>query len=66
MTKWEKKVAEGMRLIAEGCSENKEWNKCAECPFDDFCTAINDAYWERDWHDMAETFSAFLKKDLDN
>ena len=66
MTKWEEKVAEGMRLIAKGCSENDEWDKCAKCPFDDFCTAINDAYWERDWHDMAETFSTFLKKDLDN
>ena len=38
---WELKIAEGMRLIIEGCKGNSDWTKChAKCPFDVFCNSI--------------------------
>lgn len=37
---WNEKVLEGMRLIQEGCRENEEWNGCATCPFDEYCTVL--------------------------
>ena len=35
-------MTEGMRLIREACNTNVEWDKCKECPFDKYCTALMD------------------------
>ena len=54
---WKDKVAEGMRLIGEGCKGNPSWPGCNECPFDAFCDAINKEFWNPElFHDMYETF----------
>lgn len=45
-----------MKTIGNICGSITAWAECAECPFDDFCTAINDAYWDHNWHDMHDTF----------
>ena len=38
---WNEKIAEGMRLIIEGCKGNPNWCDChTKCPFDLFCTSI--------------------------
>lgn len=43
MMDWKQKMAEGMRLISEACNANGEWDKCKECPFDKYCTALMEA-----------------------
>lgn len=50
------KMRTAMRLIGEVCGQQESWGNCGDCPFDEFCTAINDAYWEHNWHDMHQTF----------
>ncbi|MBR4155419.1 MAG: hypothetical protein IKU01_01770 [Bacteroidales bacterium] len=40
MKDWKDTVREGMKLIQKGCRENEEWNGCAECPFDVYCTIL--------------------------
>lgn len=42
MMDWKQKMTEGMRLISEACNANDEWDKCKECPFDAYCTALMD------------------------
>ena len=37
---WKEKILEGMKLIKQGCFENKNWNDCKFCPFDKYCTYI--------------------------
>ena len=49
-------MKQAMRTIGEICRSNKAWSDCDDCPFDGFCTAINNDYWEHNWHDMYETF----------
>ena len=39
---WKEKMLIGMKQIQEACQENKEWCKCKECPFDEYCTALMD------------------------
>lgn len=39
------KMRTAMRLIGEVCEQQESWGNCGDCPFDEFCTAINDAYW---------------------
>lgn len=39
---WFEKIREGMALIKKGCSENTDWIKCYECPFNNFCNLIMD------------------------
>lgn len=43
MMDWKQKMTEGMRLISEACNANSEWDKCKECPFDAYCTALMEA-----------------------
>lgn len=50
------KMRTAMRLIGEVCEQQESWGNCGNCPFDEFCTAINDAYWKHKWHDMHQTF----------
>ena len=52
------KMKEAMHTIGEICGDNTSWSDCDNCPFDEFCTAINNDYWEHKWHDMYETFCA--------
>lgn len=40
MENWIEKIKEGMKLIQEGCAENKSWLTCEDCPFDKFCDDI--------------------------
>lgn len=40
---WFEKIAEGMRLMKEGCQGNPSWTGCRGCPFDDFCDILNEA-----------------------
>ena len=42
MMDWKQKMVEGMRLMREACNANGEWDKCKECPFDKYCTALMD------------------------
>ena len=50
---WTEKVAQGMVLIREGCSDNKSWVDCDNCPFTDFCDSIMEA---NDGQDPADLF----------
>lgn len=38
--RWNDKMSEGMRLMREACSENENWNKCWDCPFDSICEQL--------------------------
>ena len=38
---WKEMIKEGMKLIAQGCKKNSSWVGCDNCPFDEYCTAIN-------------------------
>lgn len=40
---WQEKMIEGMRLIKEACQANDSWNKCHNCPFDQYCSALMEA-----------------------
>lgn len=57
--KWTKKVAMGMSLISEGCTENKEWAKCCECPFDSWCSSLWDSQ-----NNNAPTLTPDWQKDI--
>ncbi len=37
---WKSKMFLGMKMIQRACQENEEWDHCAECPFDTYCTAL--------------------------
>lgn len=50
------KMKEAMETIGKICGQATAWAECDDCPFDGFCTAINDAYCGHDWHDMEQTF----------
>ena len=43
---WKEKIEEGMLLIKKGCNEQTEWAKCHECPFKDYCDAIENNGYE--------------------
>lgn len=43
MKEWQKKMLKGMSMMREACGANGEWNKCKECPFDAYCTALMEA-----------------------
>ena len=45
-----------MKMIGEGCSRNDDWTKCHKCPFDEFCTLINDSFDDRGFTSMDEFF----------
>lgn len=36
------KIKEAMELLREACKMNNEWTNCAECPFYQFCVAIEE------------------------
>ncbi len=38
---WVTKMKTGMELIHSACKENTDWTKCKECPFTNYCDAIN-------------------------
>lgn len=38
---WKKQIAEGMKMIIAGCKKNETWTNCRDCPFDEFCSAID-------------------------
>ena len=59
---WIEKMKAGMKLIGEACAQNKSWNDCEKCPFDELCTSINDDYWDHNWHDMADTIKIILRE----
>ena len=59
MMDWQKKMLDGMRLLREACRENKEWDKCQKCPFDEYCTALMneklvDPFEGLDWELLSE------------
>ena len=41
--KWIKHMEEAMKAVEAACAENTMWDRCRECPFDDYCTALMDA-----------------------
>ncbi len=59
---WIQKMVDGMQLIRQACAENNKWADCANCPFDELCTSINDDYWDHKWHDMTDTMRIVLKE----
>lgn len=40
---WKEMIEQGMKMIGEGCSRNGDWTKCHDCPFDDYCTLLNES-----------------------
>lgn len=59
---WIQRMVDGMQLIRQACAENAKWTDCANCPFDELCTSINDDYWDHKWHDMIDTMRIVLKE----
>lgn len=41
---WKSKMRFGMKMIQEACQENESWDRCAECPFDAYCTVLMDEH----------------------
>lgn len=41
--KWINHMKEAMKAVEAACAENTMWDRCRECPFDDYCTALMDA-----------------------
>ena len=39
-TTWKEKMIFAMTLLKEACEANTNWDKCEECPFDDYCDCI--------------------------
>lgn len=39
---WLEKMEIGIDMMKKACSENSEWGKCSDCPFDEACTALMD------------------------
>ena len=37
---WKEKMFLSMKQTQEACQENENWYHCAECPFDEYCTAL--------------------------
>ncbi len=37
---WKSKMFLGMKMIQRACQENENWDHCAECPFNAYCTAL--------------------------
>lgn len=37
---WIQKMTEAMTAMKEACQSNEDWNKCAKCPFDIYCTSL--------------------------
>lgn len=46
MEAWVEKIKKGMEFIKEGCEEQCEWAQCQRCPFEKYCTALEDAEFE--------------------
>lgn len=40
---WKNKIRDAMDLLKEACQENKEWSKCQDCPFNEYCKVIIEA-----------------------
>jgi hypothetical protein len=53
---WKELIEQGMKMIGEGCSRNDDWTKCHKCPFDEYCTAINDSFNDGGFTSMDEFF----------
>ncbi|MDV3429540.1 MAG: hypothetical protein LIR50_21370 [Bacillota bacterium] len=43
MMTWQAQMAQAMDTIQKVCKEQNKWDRCAECPFDRFCTALMEA-----------------------
>lgn len=58
MEKWYDEILEGMKMIKRGCEKNHNWENCADCPFDPYCTvvmtALNDLTYPSDWFEEKE------------
>ena len=37
---WIDEMKEAMKAIQRACEKNDEWNRCCECPFTEYCSAI--------------------------
>ena len=37
---WKEQMRAGMEMMKKACKKNTEWAKCADCPFDTYCTAL--------------------------
>ena len=53
---WKARIKEGMKLMQEGCAQNKEWTKCFDCPFDFVCEQIQMAQREGITLDIPQTW----------
>ena len=40
---WVNQMAKAMAMMQEACEANGEWNRCGDCPFNVYCTALMDA-----------------------
>jgi len=52
---WIAEMRAGMEMMQEACRKNTEWNKCSECPFDEYCTILMEQS-VKDGHDY-DTYS---------
>lgn len=59
MKNWTDKILAGMNLIKEGCKENSSWTDCEKCPFETFCSIIEQARREQ----MIYAFNVDLPSD---
>ena len=37
---WISEMRAGMEMMRKACKKNKEWSKCNDCPFDEWCTML--------------------------
>ena len=60
---WMAKMKQGMKLIAEACKENENWNACEGCPFCTLCDAILLKYSE--WSGHCWDMSTIIKNEME-
>ena len=42
-TTWIEEIREAMDSLKKACAKNPSWTNCYECPFDEYCTALQQA-----------------------
>lgn len=48
---WIEEMEKAMRLMQAACAKNEEWAGCWKCPFERYCTIIEDRgyYTPEEW-----------------
>ena len=42
-TTWIQEMREAMNAMKRACIKNHSWTDCYKCPFDEYCTALDNA-----------------------